>query len=371
MSDEDRAARWALARIAEPGDPALGKAVARHGAAEVLERLRARRSGLSGESSYRVRLESNDGEEQHRRLADVGGRFVVPGEGEWPTQLGDLGTAQPLGLFVRGRDLRLAAVRSVAVVGSRAATDYGIHVAAELGADLAARGWVVVSGGAYGVDAAAHRGALAGGGATVAVLACGVDVTYPRGQAALLERIAAGEGVVVSELPPGSTPTRPRFLTRNRVIAAVSRGTVVVEAAHRSGALNTASSASALGRFVMGVPGPVTSPMSSGVHRLMQREPPARLVTGADDVIEEVGSIGQLAPEPVSVHRARDGLDPTTLRVIEAVPVRGGLSAAQVSHAAGLEEGLVVGALQRLLLAGLVDRTADGWSQTERALDSR
>jgi DNA processing protein len=371
MSDEDRSARWTLARIAEPGDSALGKAVTQHGAAEVLDRLRARASGLTAESSYLVRLESHDEEEQLRRLTDVDGRFVVPGDAEWPTQLADLGTTQPLGLFLRGRDLRLAAVRSVAVVGARAATDYGAHVAAELGADLAARGWVVVSGGAYGIDAAAHRGALAGGGATVAVLACGVDVTYPRGQAALLERIAGGEGVVVSELPPGSTPTRPRFLTRNRVIAAVSRGTVVVEAAYRSGALNTASSAASLGRFVMAVPGPVTSSMSAGAHRLMQREPPARLVTGADDVVEEVGSIGELAPEPLSPRRARDGLDPETLRVIEAVPARGAVSAGAVSHAAGLEEGLVVGALHRLMLAGLVDRTGEGWSQTERARDFR
>ena len=366
MTDE-RAARWTLARIAEPGDVALGGAVEQAGAEEILAQVRERRSGMSGEPNYAVRLARHDLATETSQLTESGGRFVIPGDSEWPTQLTDLGPSTPFGLFVRGRDLRLAAVRSVAVVGSRAATQYGLHVATDLGADLCGRGWAVVSGGAYGVDAAAHRGALAAGGTTVAVLACGVDVAYPRGQAALLQRIAGGEGVVVSELPPGSTPTRPRFLTRNRVIAALSAGTVVVEAATRSGALNTASHAAALGRFVMAVPGPVTSPMSAGAHRLLQREPPARLVTGADDVVEEVGPIGELASDPVIQRRVRDGLDAATLRVIENVPAHRSAPASDVSHAAGLEAGVVRGALQRLMLAGLVERTPDGWRQTELA----
>jgi DNA processing protein len=363
---DEQVARWTLAGVAEPADPALGRAVARSGAAEVLAAVRERRSGLAGEPHYLVRLAGLDHDAQARRLREVGGRFVVPGDGEWPTQLADLGDRQPLGLFVRGQDLRLAAVRSVAVVGARAATDYGVHVAVELAADLAGRGWVVVSGGAYGIDAAAHRGALAAGGTTVAVLACGVDVTYPRGHQALLGRVGS-DGVLVSELPPGSTPTRARFLIRNRVIAALSAGTVVVEAATRSGALSTAASAAGLGRFVMAVPGPVTSPMSAGAHRLIQREPPARLVTGADDVVEEVGAIGQLAPAPVVQRRVRDTLDATTLRVIENVPPRRAASTSEVSQAAGLEAGVVTSALQRLLLVGLVERTPQGWCQTDRA----
>jgi len=363
----ERAARWTLAGIAEPGDAALGGAVERCGAEETLAGLRERRSGLASELNYAVRLTDRDLAGEQRRLAGAAGRFVIPGDGEWPTQLADLGSRQPLGLFVRGRDLRLAAVRSVSVVGSRAATQYGVHVATELAADLAGWGWVTVSGGAYGIDAAAHRGALAAGGTTVAVLACGVDVTYPRGQAALLERVAGGEGVVVSELPPGSTPTRPRFLMRNRVIAALSVGTVVVEAATRSGALNTAASAAALGRFVMAVPGPVTSPMSAGVHHLLQGEPPARLVTGADDVVEEVGPIGQLAPDPVVQRRVRDGLDATTLQVIENVPLHRPAAVSEVSRSAGLDSGVVGSALQRLMLAGLVEPTPDGWRQTDLA----
>jgi DNA processing protein len=368
---DDRAARLVLARIAEPGDRALGAAVAEHGAGVVLDAVRRGSSGLSGERHYRVRLADTDPVEMSARLAACGGRFCVPGDGEWPTQLADLGPAEPLGLFVRGGDLRLAAVRSVAVVGARAASQYGLHVATDLAADLASRGWVVASGAAYGIDAAAHRGALVSGGPTVAVLACGVDVAYPRGHSALLERLASGEGVLVSELPPGSTPTRPRFLTRNRVIAALSRGTVVVEAAHRSGALNTAATAAALGRFVMAVPGPVTSPMSAGAHRLLQSDPSCRLVTGADDVVEQVGSIGELAPEPGRPVRVRDGLDPTTQRVLEAVPVHRPHPTGRVSHDAGLHLDVVTGALHRLLLAGLVDHLRDGWRQTAAAQGGR
>ncbi|KIF67740.1 hypothetical protein HY68_02335, partial [Streptomyces sp. AcH 505] len=188
----------------------------------------------------------------------LGGRFVCPGDQEWPSQLDDLGAAAPIGLWVRGGpDLRLWALRSVAVVGARACTPYGAHMAAGLGAGLAERGWVVVSGGAFGVDAAAHRGALAAGGATVAVLACGVDVVYPRGHAELIARIAE-QGLVIGELPPGDHPTRSRFILRNRVIAALTRGTVVVEAQYRSGSLVTARSAQRLGRHTIGVPTPLS-----------------------------------------------------------------------------------------------------------------
>ncbi len=230
-------------------------------------------------------------------MADVGGRLVVPGDLEWPRQLEDLGDLAPWALWVRGTvDLRLSALRSVAVVGARAATSYGTHVASTLGSDLAASGWAVVSGGAFGIDAAAHAGALAARGVTVAVLACGVDVAYPPRHDALFARIAA-DGLLVSEVPPGAAPHRTRFLVRNRVIAALTRGTVVVEAALRSGSLSTAHEAERLGRPVLGVPGPVTSTMSQGVHRALRGG--ALLVTSAAEVVEAVGDLGaDLAPEP-------------------------------------------------------------------------
>ncbi len=257
--------RWArifLGRVIEPGDEVGGRWVREAGATEVVRRLRgggAAPPGLSENrwAGLRARAERAEPERDLAVAAAAGVRFVVPGDVEWPGTLDDLGDARPLGLWIRGRpSLRMWTLRSVAVVGARACTEYGAHMAATLSAGLAERGWVVVSGGAYGVDGAAHRGALGAGGATVAVLACGVDRPYPRGHTQLINRIA-DQGLVVGELPPGDHPTPSRFILRNRVIAALTRGTVVVEAAHRSGSLVTARAAQRLGRHTMGVPEPL------------------------------------------------------------------------------------------------------------------
>jgi DNA processing protein len=366
--DDDVRARIELAGLSEPGDAGLGAQVERLGSCRVIERIRSRRGGLPGRRNYAARLPAVDADASLAALSTCGGRAVIPGDGEWPTQLDDLGPARPLVLFVRGRDLRLAAVRSVAVVGARAATAYGVTVAADLAADLADGGWAVVSGGAYGIDAAAHRGALTSlgagaGGSTVAVLACGIDVVYPLGNTALLEQVAQ-EGTLASELPPGCHPTRSRFLQRNRVIAAITRGTVVVEAAKRSGALNTAGHAAELGRPVLAVPGPVTSAASAGVHRLV-RETAAQLVTNALEVIEAVGLIGDLAPPPRLPRRATDGLDPVALRVFDALPAHQVLPAPDIAVAAGLDSVLVMGALNRLAVLGLVETTQRGWRLTQ------
>lgn len=216
-------------------------------------------------------------------------RFVIPGDVEWPQQLNDL-SAPPVGLYIRGNgDLRMIAVSSVAIVGSRACSGYGQRAASELASDLADRGWSVISGAAFGIDAAAHRGTLAADGLTAAVLASGVDEMYPRAHHDLAARIM-DEGVLVSEVPPGSPPTRARFLTRNRLIAALTRGTVIVEAALRSGSLRTAAQAEELMRVVMGIPGPIDAPSSAGVHQwIAQRR--AELVTSAREIIELVGPI--------------------------------------------------------------------------------
>lgn len=365
---DERAARMRLARLAEPGDERLGAVVRDSSAGEVLGRIEASDPTLPGVVHYRARL-TVDPAADAERLDDVGGRFLVPGDGEWPTQLMALGAAAPWGLFVVGADLRLAAVRSVAVVGARAATEYGRHVASDLATDLALRGWTVVSGGAYGIDAAAHRGALAVGGATVAALACGVDTCYPQGHSTLFARIRDDGGVLVSELPPGATPTKPRFLQRNRIIAALTRGTVVVEAAHRSGALNTAAHCRRLGRPVMAVPGPVTSAMSAGCHRLVQADDPARLVTDASEVVEEVGLIGELAPVPTTVRRLRDTLDPLALRVLEAFPAESPRQAAELAVAAGVDLDRTRGVLLRLVAAGLVRDDAAGYRRVPGAAD--
>lgn len=357
----DRAARALLSRVAEPGDRQLAALLAHQSAAEVVERLRA--DADPALDRFRSRLPTADPEADLARAADVGGRLLVPGDLEWPTQLADLGDAEPWALWVRGSaDLRMSALRSVAVVGARAATSYGTHVASGLGADLAAAGWTVVSGGAFGIDAAAHSGALAAHGTTVAVLACGVDVAYPPRHDALFARIA-GDGLLVSEVPPGAAPHRGRFLVRNRLIAALTRGTVVVEAALRSGALSTARDAERLGRPVLAVPGPVTSEMSRGVHRELRRG--ATLVTSADEVIEAVGELGvDLADQPSGPVTVRDALDPLSARVLDGVPARRPATVESIARTAGVTASEAAAALGLLELAGIVRLVRDGWVLT-------
>jgi DNA processing protein len=342
-------------------------------------------------ATWRNRLGGVPSEMDLARFHRDGIRLVCPGEPEWPTQLDALGAARPYALWLRGEaDLRFCCLQSVSIVGARAATAYGAHVGTEMAAALAERSWTVISGGAYGIDACAHQGALAADGVTIAVLACGVDMTYPPGHQDLLASVAA-QGVLVSEWPPGRTPTRRRFLIRNRVIGALSRGTVVVEAGLRSGALNTARHARDLGRPLMAVPGPVTSDVSAGCHKIM-REWAAVCVTGAADVIEmltPLGESGSILPAPsaglipvqeglwpetgehttkepgparcgVPVAPARDTLDPLTAAVLEAVPTRGA-GPATIAVAAGLGVDAVVRSLGLLAAGGYVERCARGW----------
>jgi DNA processing protein len=257
------------------------------------------------------------------------------------------------------------ALRSVAVVGARACTEYGAHMAATLAAGLAERGWVVVSGGAYGIDGAAHRGALGAGGATVAVLACGVDRPYPRGHAGLIGRIAE-QGLVVGELPPGDHPTPSRFILRNRVIAALTRGSVVVEAAHRSGSLVTARAAQRLGRHTIGVPGPATSGLSAGVHELLRGG--ATLVTDAAEVVELVGDIGELAPERRGPVLPRDLLPAGARRVLAALPGRRAAPVAEIARDAQTTRDDAIARLYELRALGYVERHGDDWKLTRQAV---
>ncbi|MGC4015829.1 MAG: DNA-processing protein DprA [Luteolibacter sp.] len=365
--EDDLAARALLTRLTEPGDARVGRAVLEHGAPAAVHRVVA--SDQHWQAAH-ARLAGRDpGEvvqEDLARLAQVGGRLVVPGTPGWPTQLDDLGERAPIALWLRGGgDLRLIAATGLSIVGARDCTEYGEHVGAELAVGLVERGWSIVSGGAYGIDAAAHRGALAADGATIAVLACGVDVAYPRGHEALLRRIVA-EGVVVSELAPGVTARRERFLVRNRVIAALTRGTIVVEAAARSGSLSTARAAADLGRFVMGVPGPVTSRASVGVHQLLKDG--AQLVTSVDDVAEAVGRLGvNLAPELRGPVAPRDTLDPTARRVLDALPARGTVGAVELAREAGVPLGRATATLGLLELDGFVTREPGGWALTAKS----
>ncbi|RVX37742.1 DNA processing protein [Nonomuraea polychroma] len=364
-------------RAADVGDTIMGRLVARYGAEDVVEAIRAR--ALPAEFLAQEAQQERPADltarlnAWHARLAAAnpaadleageksGARLIIPGSPEWPTQLDHLGASRPLGLWLHGTaDLRFSCLTSVAVVGARSATAYGVHIAAEFGVGLSESGWTVVSGGAFGVDGAAHRGALVGDSPTVVVLACGVDVCYPSSHDTLFAAVR-DQGVLVSECPPGVHPTRARFLIRNRLIAALSRGTVVVEAALRSGALNTAAHTLTLNRHLAAVPGPVTSRMSAGCHRLL-RERKAVCVTSPEEMIDLVGVIGDdLAPQTRGPAVPRDKLNESTRRVLDAIPTRGGAGPASIAVAAGLGLDATLSALGGLAAAGYIERSPDGW----------
>lgn len=354
--------------LTEPGDGVAGRLLAERGATESLRRLA---TGTLQESRLVTRKELDEGrrrwmprllphEVAHSlRLAAVAGvRHVAPGDVSWPTQLADLGDNSPLALWVRGDVGILARLTpSVAIVGARAATSYGDHVAMELAADLAGGGVPIVSGAAYGVDGAAHRSCLAVGGSTVALLAGGVDRPYPAGHGQLIDRIAS-TGAVVSEVPCGSTPTKWRFLSRNRLIAALTDATVVVEAGWRSGSLNTAGHAAALGRGIGAVPGPVTSGASAGCHRLL-REFGAHCITSAADVRELLGDPPLLGVgDGFDDGRART--DDRT-RVRDAMSVRSWRDVDDIARRSGMAPADVTAILGVLLLDGAVARDPRGW----------
>src|SRR5690606_28600872 len=309
---------------------------------------------------WRVQAAQVEADRLLDRAAEAGARLVVPGDPEWPGRLDPLGDRRPYALWVRGRkDLRNSCLRSVAVVGSRAATAYGLHVAAELGHSLAVRAWTVVSGGAYGIDSAAHRGALAGAAPTVAVLACGPDRFYPRGNEALFGEIAE-HGVLVTENAPGAAPTRYGFLVRNRLIAALTPGTVVVEAGLRSGALNTAHHAQELHRTVMAGPGPVTPALSAGSHRL-PRDWHAVCVGGAAEVAEQLGSIGEELAASGGTVMACDGLDEEARSILDAVPEKPGAGPAAIAAEAGTGLDTALRQLGLLAAGGFIERGPSGW----------
>lgn len=301
----DAKARLLLSHTIEPGDPRLRSELFNHSPQRLWDRIGAgldvpeawQAAALTAETRARISLE---------RAAASDLRWLTPSDDEWPEQLGDLDgfdgingvSGAPLGLWVTGEPaLNDVVERSVAIVGARNCSTYGAEMATELAADCADQELAIVSGAAFGIDACAHRGALAMDRPTIAVMACGADVDYPRAHASLLERV--GEtGLIVSEFPPGEPPQRHRFLTRNRLIAALAQGVLVIEAAQRSGSLNTLHWGDQLGRTTMGLPGPVTSAASGGVHAAI-REGKAILVTNADDVLLELGGLG--ATQPLSL----------------------------------------------------------------------
>ncbi|GGI47275.1 DNA processing protein [Agromyces flavus] len=398
-----------LGYVSEPGDGVLGRIIDALGvewtAASLIEHRPesewsaslvehgaevAARELVAGLDRWRPRVDHAAFVRTVEQAARVRARLLIPSDAAWPDGLRGLEAHGPRALWVRGRVDALAESPSIALVGARAASHYGEHVTVEAAAGLVDRGFAIVSGGAYGIDGAAHRSALASGGTTVAFLAGGVDRFYPVGHEALLGRVA-DTGAVVSELPCGAAPTRWRFLQRNRLIAAAADATVVLEAGIRSGSLNTAGHAAALGRPLGAVPGPVTSPASAGCHRLL-REFDAVCVTDASQMAELVaarlpaeasqgeGLDGAALGDGITddgatddgailrrVHGALDDLTEAERRVFDALGVRRSRTVSELAERSRLGTGAVLGGLGALEATGLARRVADGWVRRRSA----
>jgi len=373
----------AMSLICEPGDPRLPALLASLTPAEAVAALRENRrvNGQHLPVAWVHAAQTVDAElDRVRSRADESGlHWIVPGDRAWPRRLAALdhvepiagATGQPLGLWVRGeQSLAEVVERCVAIVGARDCTAYGSELAAELAADASSAGFTVVSGAAFGIDASAHRGALVTGRPTVAVLACDAATDYPRAHAALLQRIA-DDGLVVSEQPPGQVPSKARFLSRNRLIAALAEGTVVVEARRRSGALNTLAWADQLGRSTMAVPGPVTSQYSVGTHQAIREGKAVLVSTGQDVVGELAGFVAEPEPDR-EADTAFDRMTGAQRRVLDALEWSTPLPLEDVAKRAGLAQDPAARVLADLVSSGWAASVpsltgSTGWLLVRRA----
>jgi DNA processing protein len=390
---ENRFARATWSGLAEPGDRLAGRAIQRLGPARaltaVVEHWDAARfaAELSADGEpvseddmrqaierWLPRLKSDNALIALRQAVRLGARLVTRDDPLWPVRLNDLDWHAPSALWVRGTDAALAGIADgIALVGARAATGYGEHITMEASAGLVDRGYTIISGAAYGIDGMAHRAALASQGLTVAFLAGGVDRFYPSGHDSLLARIVEN-GAVISELPCGSPPTKWRFLQRNRLIAAASMATIVLEAGWRSGSLNTAGHAATLGRPLGAVPGPVTSAASAGCHRLI-RDYDAVCVTDPDQMAElapldhderaAARSDSQSRSESANVDEPRST---DTVRLLDALSARSARATDDIAARSGLSLATVRAELGMLELDGRVSESQRGW---KRAAASR
>lgn len=385
ITQRTSAMMWA--RLTEPGDRAAGTVVSHLGLTRSIDWLTAHYAGSQdatlvgllddmgidhpsqrkklGEhlARWQLRWADLDVDQEEKAARILGARIITRGHDLWPTALDDLMEESPFCLWTLGNpDLRDFAEGGISIVGARAASAYGEHVTANLVSELVSQGHPILSGGAYGIDAVAHRAALASHGITAAVMAGGIDQLYPAGNTNLLRNVIAQDGTVLTELPPGSVPSRVRFLRRNRLIAALTKVTVVVEAAWRSGTLSTANHAFEIGRAVGAVPGPVTSVQSAGCHRLL-KESAAQCVTDAQDIIELAGF--NVRSQGTGTELARQGelefgdrltdslnpieklvfdvLSPRTLRTLDEVATRSGVTMGEAMAAvAQLESRKVI-----------------------------
>jgi DNA processing protein len=265
--------RIAIAAHYEPGSLRIAREIEQEGIEYLFEKI--------------PELSRVDANQVLQDLSRSGADVLIPEDSLWPEQLNQL-AAPPIALFIRG-DASVLGNHSLAIVGTRNPTPYGVRNAQEFAAGFVDRGWAIVSGGAYGIVSAAHKGALIAEGVTIAVTASGLDNSYPVGNKRLFDEIAES-GAIISEYLPGAVARPHRFLVRNRLIAGLSQGTVVIEAAFRSGSLRTARDAADLMRPVMAIPGPINAPTSEGCHRLIG-ERSAELVTSVADAYELMSSL--------------------------------------------------------------------------------
>lgn len=368
---DDLLAHIAWNRITEPGDGVAYTLIRALGAREAFDWLATTSApappGVRPDprwektsANWRARLVGLEPRREYEVIIGLGGAVLTDSDPRWPAGLNDLGERAPICLWVRGNPEMLSRP-GVGIVGARACTRYGERIATELAEGAAGEHLTVISGGAFGIDAAAHRAALARGGATIAFQAGGVDRFYPVAHNELLKQISR-EGAVVSEAPPGSAPMRQRFLMRNRLIAALSAAVVVVEASWRSGALSTARHAADLMRPLGAVPGPVTSMASAGCHRII-REGMAVCVTDAAEMVELVGPVEVGPVEEPAQEGFLDGLDPDAARVLDAFPARSGTTTDALVHVAGLAPKVVLRAIGTLQMAGRIERAGGQWKR--------
>jgi DNA processing protein len=287
LTDDVKIQRLALFNAIEAGNTYWARQVNQFGIAIVYEHLALSVYDASKYGAITQAICAFNADESLAAIAQSGGVFITPEDLSWPTRVNQL-TIPPLGLIVKG-DLSILNNPSLAIVGTRNPTPYGVRLAGDFAAGFVDREWDIISGGAYGIDTAAHRGALVAEGRTIAVIASGIDVQYPAGNARLFDEICEN-GAIISEVMPGVTAMPHRFLIRNRLIAALSLSTLVVEAAFRSGSLRTARDAAELMRPVMAIPGPISSPSSEGCHRLIG-ERAAELVTSVADAMELISAL--------------------------------------------------------------------------------
>ncbi|MDY2941930.1 MAG: DNA-processing protein DprA [Varibaculum sp.] len=360
-SDDERFAAAAWTVLAEPTDKLAAMLIAHMGAAESYAWVKSNATLPAGFEKYqdalsawRLRLHKNNPETICLQAADLGIGFLAQGDEGWPEILDTVPGESPWGIWVRGR---IPLQPMVAVVGSRACSQYGRSVAAQLGAELSQKGYCVVSGGAYGIDSAAHSGALSADTPPLAVMAGGLHKFYPAASSEMITQVA-NTGAVVSQYPPGYSPSRWRFLARNRMIAAFAQATVIVEAASSSGALNTAKHARELGRILCAVPGSVRSPQSVGCNELIRSG--AQLVTNAAEVAELLTPLDQL---PLPKYRP---VEPELDRVWAALPLKTASTLDRIATKAGYSLERTGAYLGQLVMQGRVVHEGQKWRRAKQ-----